>query len=343
MVERKNIAKTACVYVGIIFGAGFASGQEHITFFLRYGPWGAAGVVLAAAAMALCGWAVLDICVRRRVASYKDFMALVFGPRLGSVLDIVTGMFIFVVFSAMLAGTGALGQQLIGINFTAGVVIVAILTLAVLLFDLKGMVRLNILISPILVLGALAMGLLAIFSAHTPAFAIRSHISFWPASALIYAAYNMITAAAVLSALPGLVTTRRQAKWGAITGGAVLGIIGLVLCLAMFGNLAAVQNVQLPMLALAANHGDTIEAAYGLLLFLAIFTTAVTSGFSLTGWLAARTGLPNLRIKIALTALGIAAAHAGFSTIVENAYGFFGFLGLFVMVVIVIHFVSERA
>jgi len=341
-MERSKIIKTACVYVGIIFGAGFASGQEHLAFFLRYGLWGVAGVVLAAAMLGLCGWAVMDICVRRGIGNYKDFMAVVFGARLGAVLDIVTGAFIFVIFSAMLAGTGALGEQAFGLDFTVGVVASAVMTFAVLLFDLRGMVELNTIVSPILIVGSLAVGLFAISNATVPTFALIGHAAFWPAAALVYAAYNMITSAAVLSSLPDLVTTRRVAKWGGILGGASLGVIGMILAVALFANLAIVQNMQLPMLALAANYGAWLEYFYAALLFLAIFTTAVTGGFSLVAWLAARTGLPKLHIKVAMTATGIAAAHIGFANIVANVYAFFGFLGLFVMLAVVGHFVARR-
>ena len=335
---RSKIIKTACVYVGIIFGAGFASGQEHLSFFLQYGLWGVFGVILAAFFLGLCGWAVMDICVRNKLGSYKDFMQTVFGAKLGGVLDIITGLFIFVVFSAMLAGTGALANETFGLPFSVGVFTAAILTFCVLLFDLRGMVEINTLISPILIIGSLLMGLYAIFNAYTPAFALSAHAAFWPASALVYAAYNLITAAAVLSSLPNLVTSRKIAKYGGILGGAALGIIGVILAAALFLNINAIRDAQLPMLALARNYGHVTEYAYAILLFLAIFTTSITGGFSLVHWLSARFGYKKLRIKIGIAIFGAAAAHAGFANIVANAYTFFGFLGLFMMLAVIIYF-----
>jgi uncharacterized membrane protein YkvI len=336
-MDKVKIIKTACVYTGIIFGAGFASGQEHLTFFLRYGRWGVVGIVVASALIALCGWAVLDICVRQKIGDYREFMAVVFGRRLGAVLDIITGTFIFVIFSAMLAATGALGNEAAGLPFSWGVIFAAVLCFIVLLFDLHGMVQMNTVISPILVAGALILGLYAIFGSTQPAFAGQIADS-WPTSALVYASYNLIPAIAVLAAMPNLVTTRKIAKYGGIMGGLFLGIIGIVLAFALLSNINLIQNMQLPMLALARNYGRLAANFYIAILFLAIFTTAATNAFSLTQWLAARIRLPKMRIKIGIVIFGIAAAHIGFSNIVTYAYSFFGFLGLFIMFSIIIYF-----
>ena len=339
--SKTKIIKTACVYAGLIFGAGFASGREHLTFFLRYGPLGILGLILSAALIALCGWAVMGICVKENIGSYKEFMKLVFGKKFGSILDIISGIFIFVIFSAMFAGTGALGVQALGLPFTAGVLAAAILVFIVLLFDLRGMVEINTIITPILVAGTLAVGLYSIFSTARPTSAFGDVINSWPTSALVYASYNMLPAAAVLSSMPALVTNNSIAKWGGLLGGIFLGIIGIVMSLALYANLAFVRQLELPMLALASELGNMMEYLYMLLLFLAIFTTAVTNGFSLTAWLSSRVNLSPLLLKIFITFAAIAAAHAGFSNIVGRAYAFFGFLGLYVMFATLIYFMRN--
>jgi len=325
--------------MGLVFGAGFASGQEHLTFFLRHGRWGVVGLVAASTLIALCGWAVMDICVRKKIADYKEFMGAVFGQRLGGVLDIVTGIFIFVIFSAMLAGTGALGNEALGMPFSWGVFFMATLCFIVLLFDLRGMVQINVAISPILVVGVLLVGLYAIFTTATPAFAGQV-VDNWPVSALVYASYNMIPAVAVLAAMPKLVTDKKIAKYGGILGGVVLGVIGIILALALMSNMGLVGRLELPMLALAQNYGRVSANFYVAILFLAIFTTAATNAFSLTQWLSARMGFAKMQIKIGIVILGAVAAHAGFSNIVAHAYSFFGFLGLFIMFSILIYFIG---
>ncbi|MCL2349906.1 MAG: hypothetical protein FWC67_00350 [Defluviitaleaceae bacterium] len=340
-----NIIKVACVYTGLIFGAGFASGQEHLTFFLRYGgKWGILGIILAGAVIALCGWAVLDICVKNNIKDYRGFMQVVFGKRLGMVLDIITGLFIFVIFAAMLAGAGALGVQALNFNFTSGTFILAALCFIVLLFDVRGIVEINTIITPILIVGALGLGIFAILNAAetTAATTAFAQTAIWPLSALVYSSYNMITAIAVLTTMPAIVTNKQIARAGGLLGGFFIILVGVVFAFALLTNLPAVQSAELPMLALAQTLAPTIAHAYTILLFLAIFTTAATNAFALTNWLASRTRFTKMQIKIAITALAIATAHLGFSGIVSSAYTIFGFLGLFIIITILLNFLTKR-
>ncbi|MDR2166536.1 MAG: hypothetical protein LBE35_01620, partial [Clostridiales bacterium] len=319
--SRLSIIKTTCIFTGLIFGAGFASGREHLTFFLRYGRFGVFGIILAGAVIALCGLAVMDLCVRHGIRDYKSFMRAVFGPRLGAVLDVITGLFIFVLFSAMLAGAGALGQQALQLPFSAGSAALAALCFVILLFDIRGIIEINTIVTPILVVGALILGIFAIFGDAAPAAALTlQNPIFWPLSALIYASYNMLTAIAVLAALPTLVTTRKIARTSGILGGFFVALIGLIFAIALLAHLPAIQNAELPMLALAQNLAPLLSYSYTIVLILAIFTTAATNAFALINWLATRTRFTRIQIKIAITILGVIAAHMGFSGIVSYAY-----------------------
>jgi len=333
-----KIIKTACVFAGLIFGAGFASGQEHLTFFLRYGQMGIWGILLAGLVIALCGWAVLSICVHEKITDYKGFMRAVFGRKLGGVLDVVTGLFIFVIFAAMLAGAGALGQQALNLPFSAGAFVLAALSFGILMFDVRGIVEINTIITPILVAGALFLGVYAIINATEPTATVQTaqNTGLWGLSAVTYASYNMLTAVAVLSAIPTIVTNRKIARWGGLLGGGLIAIIGVIFVVALLLNLPIVQNAELPMLALGQSYSPVIAYGYTVLLFLAIFTTAATNAFALTNWLASRTKFTKMQIKIVISALGVTAAHLGFSTMVSYGYTTFGFLGIFVVVAVIL-------
>jgi uncharacterized membrane protein YkvI len=342
--DGTKIIKVASVFTGLIFGAGFASGQEHLTFFLRYGRFGIYGFVLAGLVLGFCGWAVLSICVRENIKDYKGFMLAVFGPRLGGVLDVITGLFIFVIFSAMLAGAGAMGEQAFNLPFSVGVILTAMLCFVILLFDFRGIVEINTVATPILIAGALFLGIYAIVNANIPTafnsqFSILNSKLFLTAaiSALIYASYNMITAIAVLSAMPQVVTNQKIARAGGLLGGFFVLLVGLVFAFALQENLPLVRNAELPMMALSQIFSPIIAHGYTILLFTAIFTTAATNAFGLTSRLAARTKtFTKLQIKIAVTIAAAFAAHMGFANMVSRAYTVFGFLGLFIVVAVLL-------
>jgi len=340
--ETKTIIKIACVYTGIIFGAGFASGQELMAFFVGHGARGMLAAALAGVVLALCGWAVLDICAREKIGSYVDFMAAVFGKRLGAVLDIIVGLFIFIIFAAMLAGFGASVEQVFNVPFSAGAVVLAVICFAVLLFDAQGVVKINLVATPFLVVGAVALGLASITDPAVPAFAVSSVTRSWPFSSLIYASYNILTATAILASLGGIVTTRRIAKYSGILGGIFVGGIALLFTTTLWINLSAVEGLEIPMLALAAHQGAFAQYSYMLLLMLAIFTTAAANAFAAVKWLEGRLGFRGLRIGVSVCILAVCAAHLGFSVIVSNLYSFFGYLGIFKVAAILIYFFFGR-
>ncbi|MCL2169662.1 MAG: hypothetical protein FWB74_06535, partial [Defluviitaleaceae bacterium] len=269
-------------------------------------------------------------------------MFVVFGRKLGAVLDVVTGVFIFVLFSAMLAGAGAAGDQAFGLPFSLGAFALAALCFCVLLFDFKGIMEINTIITPILIIGAVGLGILAIFSSYTPVQEASQNVSLMPLSATVYAAYNMIPAIAVLAALQAAVPTRGVARAGGVLGGFFVAVVGLILAVALLLNLPVVANAELPMLALAGSIEPWVYYAYTAIIFLAIFTTAATNAFALIRWLEARTRFTKMQLKILICTLGVTAAHFGFSAMVSYAYTAFGFLGLFIITAIIVRFFRNK-
>lgn len=51
----KDVFKIAGAFVGVLVGAGFASGQELLVFFVNFGAWGVAGTLVSAALFTFLG------------------------------------------------------------------------------------------------------------------------------------------------------------------------------------------------------------------------------------------------------------------------------------------------
>ena len=125
MKKSRNILKIAGVYISVIIGAGFASGQELMRFFAGYGAFGVAGLAAAGVLFAITGWAVLDICHRKKITGHGELLGLVMGKKLGFVMEMAVGIFLFVLFSAMIAGSGATLRQVFGAPFFVGALLIS--------------------------------------------------------------------------------------------------------------------------------------------------------------------------------------------------------------------------
>ena len=336
-----NVFKVASVYVGIILGAGFASGQEIVKFFVNYGYMGLFGLLLSGVVFSLVGWAVMDICVKNNIKSYSSFVDLTLGKHFGRAMDILVMIFLMVLFCTMLAAAGAAMQQVFNFHYTVSVILIAILCFIALLFDVKGFVKINILLVPILVVGGIFIGLYSFFNGFSLDFISGEKSIGWVRGALLYASYNIITAVTVLCTLNELGMNKHVAKWGSIFSGVVMTLLGFSLSLALYSNVSAIHT-EIPVLSIVSNYGSTIQILYFVILMVAIFTTAIANGFALSNYFIDKTRVKSIFVKAAIVFAGIIFAHIGFSNFVGTVYPIFGYIGFFEIIFIILFALAYR-
>ncbi|MDR1209755.1 MAG: hypothetical protein LBK41_05520 [Clostridiales bacterium] len=341
MNDVKNALNAAGIYTAVVLGAGFASGQEIIRFFVRHGDAGYVGLSVAGVVFALSGWAVLDISARLRLDGWDGFARAVFGERLGKAVSAASTLFIGVLFCAMLAGAGAMGREAFGLPFSVGVLALAAVCFVIFLTGARGLLALNAFLAPILMAGGVFFGLYAFFTDAQPAFAgVRSAIGGdWVYSALTYASYNVVTAITVLSGMRGMVNNRKTAKLAGLCGGLFLTALGFCFALPLYLNAGLYERVEIPMMLIARRHGRLIEGVYVFVLVAAIMTSAVANGFAVVDWICARWGAKKTAVKLGVTLVCAAAAHTGFSELVGRVYPLFGLLGMFEVAAVILYFI----
>src|SRR5690606_36446991 len=129
-----RILKIAGAFVGVIVGAGFASGQEVLQYFTSFGLDGIFGAVLATALFAYLGMVLANIGSRLKATSHKKAIYEISGRYLGIIVDAIIIFTLFAVGVVMIAGAGSTVNQQFGLPVFAGSLIMAILaTLAMML------------------------------------------------------------------------------------------------------------------------------------------------------------------------------------------------------------------
>lgn len=74
MRNIRNILSVVCGYVAAVIGAGFASGQEIISFFVKYGKFSIIGVLLSClifSGVCVCGF--IGVMIRKK---YRNLFGL---------------------------------------------------------------------------------------------------------------------------------------------------------------------------------------------------------------------------------------------------------------------------
>jgi uncharacterized membrane protein YkvI len=138
----------------------------------------------------------------------------------------------------------------------------------------------------------------------------------------------------VLASASSLSLKRKDAVIGGVLGGSIMTLLGLCLALPLYLHHAEVISVEIPFLVITLKYGYIFNGLYLVVLFTAIFTTAVSNAFALIEWCKTKFNVHTAVLSSVVCLLAAGAAFIGFSNIVGYVYPVFGFLGLFMILVI---------
>ena len=305
-------------YVASIVGAGFASGQEMISFFVKYGRFSILGIFISAIIFGLFASAVLNTCVRTGIRGYDDFLHHMLPRPAAIFVRHLTFIFAFVCFCTMAAGSGAMGQELFGISQLWGNIIMCAAAAVILLLGSSRAMKYNAFLGGVIVVGVIScclyiMGYREHQTMHNTARIVSSAVS--------YAGYNLITSGVVLVGMSGRIKTERDASLTGFVSAFVMLIIMFLMWVILSIYYGEAELGELPMLTMAKRQNTPTAAIYAALLFLSILTTAIASGE------AART-LAGVWTLPVILVCAVSFGSAGFKNMVNIAYRICGYAGL---------------
>lgn len=338
MVQFLGIARVAAAYAGTVIGAGFASGQELLQFFVSFGPIGLLSMLLTGLLFAFLGSRILELGYQLRATSYHHLLHYVCGHRLGTILDWGTAVFLFGGLCVMLSGSGAVCRDYFGFTYWSGTVVMAAITTVAAIAGVRGISLINLIVIPLLISATLSVSfssiayhqheLLSTLTALPPQPQL-SPVGHWLPACLLYVSYNILLGATLLAPL-GRETPERSARlWGGIWGGIILAVLGLLIMLVIMLHYPEVLTYEVPMLYVSnAQHGLN-QFGYAAMLLKAMFSTAMASLYACTTKLQSATRLPYAICLTAAATAALAGSQFGFASLVSVLYPLFGCLALF--------------
>ncbi|MGE5415687.1 MAG: hypothetical protein ACM3UZ_02785 [Acidobacteriota bacterium] len=334
-------------YLGAVIGAGFASGQEIVQFFVKCGPLGIWGVILAGLLFALFGGGFLLWATKNRLRNYQTVLKELFGVNVSRVIDTALTIFLFLGICTMFSASGAVFYEHLYLSKETGIIAAYAGVLLLLIKGQKSLFSTYNLLVPLKILLLLLVAGYAAFSKDTVLTgSIVSQdpwpldVSHWVMASILYVAYNFTLAIVVLAEYAD-VADGRQSLTGGIAGGALLGFVALISYLALSRYLPDVLNYEVPMLYIAGRIGVFTKIIYLLVLWLGILTTALANTFGFAQRLADLTGL-RFSVSLFLTVtLALPLAFQSFSFLVAMVYPAFGILGVIILGALLFRFVKE--
>ena len=342
-MEKQGVSgiQIAMVYIGTVVGAGFATGQEILQFFVAFGVSGLWGILLSTALFVLYGVLIMELGMKTAAVSHREMLAAVGGPMFRRGVDALIMLSLFGALTAMLAGTGALFGQQFGLNPVLGGIIMGVLTALTVLRGLRGVIGAISAVVPFLLVAVVGICVFVLldgeltFSAgnggRPGTVAPAGLVGNWLWAAVLYGAYNILMSAAVLAPLGAEAADRRAICRGGVLGGIGLGAASLMIYLAISAGQSDAVGLEVPMLYLAGRISPLTGALFALVLLAEVYTTAVGALYGCSARLA--TG-PNgrrvalVRVVIGITGGAFLASLLGFSNLVRYLYPLQGYGGL---------------
>lgn len=329
-----NIFAAACAYAATLIGAGFASGQEIISFFVRYGKMSIFAVILAAALMGAFAAAVMGECAELKINSYSGYLNRFMNKKMRRVSEFLTLFFAVAVFCVMAACCGEMGRALLGIKNIYGAACLCVLCGAIMMFKTDSALNVNAVIGAVIVISIITCVLYLLRYREHQAFFNEAKMI---ASGVSYSGYNVLTAGVILAELSSRLRNRREAYLAAFAAAFSL----LIIMVLMWGLLSIyygkINLGEIPVLTLALRENKTIAAVYSAVLFFAVFSTALSNGIGAVDIIGGKIGRKRAAALIAF--VGFCMSGAGFSTLINAIYRACGYVGAVFLLYTVFHYV----
>lgn len=331
MKKAVKVLQIAFTYIGTVVGAGFATGQEILHFFTRYGKWGVLTILLATALFIWLGTKMMLLAREIKAESYEDLNRRLFGDTIGRWLSLFTLIVLIGVNSVMLAGAGSVFMEHLGLHYQTGLWITLICTYFLLGRGIGGVMQLNTIVVPLM----LILSLVIIFSTAGNPGAARfltmdtdnGLIAAW-ASPLMYTAFNLSMAQAVLVPIGSHTESRSTIITGGILGGLGVGFMLMAGHFALSANMPGIVQFEIPMGTIAQQLGTAIQLIYVLLIFMEIFSTFVADIYGVTLQLKQRLNLSPRFITLGILLVCYITSQFGFSSLLSILYPLFGLFSL---------------
>jgi uncharacterized membrane protein YkvI len=332
------ILQICFTYTGTVVGAGFATGQEILQFFTKYGWMATFTIGVASFLFVWLGIKMMLLAHDVGAKSYEDMNRILFGPKVGRWVSLFTLFVLFGVATVMLAGGGSVFSEQLNISYQIGLLFTLLLAFLVLMRGMKAILAINSIVVPMMLFFSIV---LVLYTWNKPGsenwLQLKTnysafHVWFAP---LLYSAFNLAMAQAVLVPLGGKIKDRSTLLWGGVLGGVGIGLMLLAGHFALAAQMPGIVQYEIPMGTIISKLGGSLQILFIFVIYGEIFTTFIADIYGLSLQIEQRFSVPyRLAIPIVLL-LSYAVSQIGFKTLLSSLYPLFGLISITWLVMLI--------
>lgn len=347
-MNKKNLS-LILAYVGILTGAGLASGQELLQYFVSFGTVGLVALGIVGILHFLLGGAILQLGSHYQATSHIDILDKVALPFVGKFLDYALVFTCFVFGFVMIAGAGSNLNQEFGLSSWVGSLICTLMIIIIGMMDFEKVTKIIGAFTPLI--------LIFVFIASIVTF-IKSDFNFQsldlvaksltpntanPIIATInYFAMCIMSAVSMAFVLGGSRLNSKEAGHSGLIGGLLVGVLGFLIGFTLFLNINLIKDADIPMQLIVKEIHPILGRIMAIIIYGMIFNTGISLFYSMSRRFA---GDDEKKFKIYLTVLtfiGFGVSFLGFKKLVAVFYPIIGYIGIVLVTVLAWGWLSQK-
>ncbi len=329
----------AFAFVGVVVGAGFATGQEIFQFFTSSGAYSISGIIVTGLLITLGGMVVMHTGHHLKSRNHSDSINYFLYPSIARGFDIILTMFMLSLAIIMTAGGASTIHQSFNLPYWLSALILV--------------TYFSNTVSKIRSFNCCAWRcypLIAIVIMIAVYYFTTSHLDFtaanndaqihkqkslspgWWFDAINYASLQIAAAFSFLSVMGSKVKYRDSTLYGGLIGGLIITFLLMMINLGLISQFDKIKHVDLPTLKLATQMSPSIGIIMSVIMILVIYNTVVGLMYAF----ASRFSVPFSRryfiIIITMAVITYISTFIGFISLIGKVFPIMGLFGFILLI-----------
>lgn len=345
----KQSISIALAVVGLIVGAGFASGQEVLQYFVAFGASGIGAAIITAVIMAISAFVIVQLGSYFGATEHTAVFDSVAHPFISKLFDVIVVFALFCIGFVMFAGAGANLNQQWNLPVWVGSSVMLGLVLVCGMLDVDKVSRIIGGITPLVIIAVIVASVISFAQiehgvgyynqiAHTLKPALPN-----PWIAVInYVGLSLVLAVSMAIVIGGNQLNPRVAGMGGLAGGGLFGILLVLTTVTLFFEVENIKDADMPMLTLINGVHPILGVVMALIIYGMIFNTAIGMFYALGKRLSANRPERFRVFFVVSCVLGFGFSFLGFRTLVGYVYPILGYAGAFLIICLMVAWFKDR-
>ncbi|HEX6593327.1 MAG TPA: hypothetical protein VF095_01930 [Bacillota bacterium] len=322
----KSSMKWMFLIIGTTIGAGYASGRELWEFF---GHESGLAILLFVLFFTVSCVVIMEISFQKKSTQYRPVLRNIVGDKLTAVYDFMIFVYLYTTTVVMLSGSGATGQAF-NVSYWWGIGIIAVALIILFAHDISGLLSVNQIMLPILIIGLLFVLLMFTMDQKLTLFSQWHEQRNWIA-AFPFTALNILPLIAVLGAIGYQIKSSEEIWIACIGSGIILGVLSYIYNNSLIQIADELLLYEIPLFAILKDYPIEMVIFMSVLLWFAIFTTAAAGILGIVTRIQDYFRAPLWILVLLILMSMIPLTVFGFSTLISYIYPIYGILNLYVL------------